>query len=222
MTDVPPPPPPPSYGAPPPGSPAPDVGTALSYGWKKFQQYVGVALGVILIPLGVSIVISLIAQAARSSIFLYVVIELIGFIVNAALAIGIYNVALMITAGEEPTIGKAFTYDRWGDWILFSIVWGLMIGIGLALCIIPGLFLLAFFGLAPYYFIDGRMSLGNALTAAREAASSKSRALPTLLVILVGLAGLLACGIGVFVTAPLAYIAVAFLYRYAAGQPVAA
>jgi uncharacterized membrane protein len=222
MTDVPPPPPPPSFGAPPPGSGAPDVGTALSYGWKKFQQYVGVALGVILIPIGVSIVIGLIAQAARSSIFLYVVIELIGFIVNAALAIGIYNVALMITAGEEPTIGKAFTYDRWGDWILFSIVWGLMIGIGLALCIIPGLFLLAFFGLAPYYFIDGRMSLGNALTAAREAASSKNLALPTLLAILVGIAGVLACGIGVFVTAPIAYFAVAFLYRYAAGQPVAA
>ena len=39
-----------------------------------------------------------------------------------------------------------------------------MVGIGLVLCIIPGLFVLAFFGLAPYYFIDRGMSLGEALT----------------------------------------------------------
>ena len=32
---------------------------------------------------------------------------------------------------------------------------------------------------------------------------------------------MIACGIGVFVTAPAAYIAVAYLYRNAAGQPVA-
>ena len=79
----------------------------------------------------------------------------------------------MITAGEPADIGKAFDYDRWGEWILFSIVFGLMVGVGLVLCIIPGLFLLAFFGLAPFYFIDGNMSLGEALTASREATTSQ-------------------------------------------------
>jgi uncharacterized membrane protein len=75
--------------------------------------------------------------------------------------------------------------------------------------------------MAPFFFIDRRMSLGDALSASREAASSRGFALPVLLSIIVGAAGLIACGIGVFVTAPAAYIAVAFLYRNAAGQPVA-
>ena len=66
------------------------------------------------------------------------------------------------------------------------------------------------------------MSLGDAFTASREAATSRGLALPV--------AALdhrrrrsasIACGIGVLVTAPAAYIAVAFLYRDATGQPVA-
>ena len=104
---------------------------------------------------------------------------------------------------------------------MFSIVFGLMVGIGLAFCIIPGLFVLAFFGLAPYFFIDRGMSLGDALTASQQAATSRGYAVPVLLSIIVGAAGLIACGIGVLVTAPAAYIAVAFLYRNATGQPVA-
>jgi uncharacterized membrane protein len=105
---------------------------------------------------------------------------------------------------------------------VFSIVFGLMVAIGLALCIIPGLFILAFFGLAPFYFLDGGMSFGDALTASREAVSSKGLAVPVVLCIVVGALGAIACGIGILITAPIGYVAVAFLYRYAAGQPVAA
>ena len=39
--------------------------------------------------------------------------------------------------------------------------------------------------------------------------------------IIVGVAGAIACGIGAFVTAPAAYVAVAFLYRSAGGQTAA-
>src|SRR5262245_45513592 len=100
MSDVPPPPPPPppppgGFGAPPPAS-SPDVGAALSYGWKKFQQYVGVAIAVILIPFAIQIVLGVIGQAAiRSSIFLYLLIEILSFVVSAVAAYGIYHVALM-------------------------------------------------------------------------------------------------------------------------------
>jgi hypothetical protein len=81
---------------------------------------------------------------------------------------------------------------------------------------------LAFFGLAPFYFIDARMSLGDSLNASRRAVSSKGLAFPILLSIVVGGLGLIACLVGAFITIPVAYVAVAYLYRYAAGQPVAA
>jgi hypothetical protein len=225
VSDVPPPPPPPpppsQFGSPPPAS-SPDVGAALSYGWRKFQANVGPLLIAIIIPLVAQIVLSIIGQLVIKTIVGLLIFQILGWVVGAITGIGIYRVALQITAGQTPDIGAAYQYDRWGAWIGFSFVFGLMVGVGLALCIIPGLLVLAFFGLAPFFFIDGRMSLGDALTAARTAATQKGLALPVVLAIIVGVLGVIACGIGVFVTAPVAYVAVAFLYRYAAGQPVAA
>ncbi len=218
MTDVP---PPPSFGAPPPpGAGAPDVGAALSYGWKKFQSYAGPVLAVILVPLVAQLIVSIVGRVAVNSLFGSLLFGVIGFVIGAVGALGIYRTALMITAGETPDLAKAFQYDRWGEWLGFSIVYGLIVGIGFALCIIPGLVALAFFGMAPYFFIDRRMSVGDALRASREAAS-RNYAMPVVLAIIVGVLGIIACLIGVFVTAPVAYIAVAFLYRNAIGQTVA-
>jgi uncharacterized membrane protein len=222
VTDLPPPPPPPPYDAPPPGSGAPDVGAAISYGWKKFQENVGPMLIVVLIPVAAQIVLLLIGQVAIKSVAGALVFQVIGIVVSAVAGLGLYRTALMITAGEPADVGKAFQYDRWGEWIVFSFVFGLMVGVGLVLCIIPGLFVLAFFGLAPFYFIDKRMSLGEALSASRAAVQSKGLAFPVLLSIIVGVLGVIACIVGVFVTEAIAYIAVAYLYRYATGQPVAA
>ena len=224
MTDLPPPPPyqPPPYGSPPPGGGSPDVGAAISYGWKKFQQNVGPLLAVVLIPVAVQVVLSIISRSVVNSLAGALLFNVLGVIVGAVAGIGIYQMALMITAGQPADVGKAFTYDRWGEWIVFSFVFGLMVGFGLVLCIIPGLFVLAFFGLAPFYFLDGRLGLGESLRASRAAVQSKGLAFPILLSIVVGVLGVIACLIGIFVTEPIAYLAVAFLYRYAAGQPVAA
>jgi uncharacterized membrane protein len=217
VNDVPP--PPPSYGAVPPGGGSPPVGTALSYGFNKYFANVGQVLLIILVAFAAQVIVQLF-EISVSSLFLKAILGIIGLVVSAAVSIGIYRAALMVTAGVTPTVSAAFTYDRWGEWIVFSIVYGLMVGIGLVLCIIPGLFVLAFFGMAPYYFIDRGMSLGDALTASREAAG-RGYAVPVVLSVIVGVLGFIACGIGALVTAPAAYIAVAFLYRSASGQPVA-
>jgi uncharacterized membrane protein len=206
----------------PPGRGSPDVGAALSYGWKKFQENVGPLLAVVLIPVAVQVVLSIISRSVVDSLLGALLFNVLGIIVGAVAGIGIYQMALMITAGQPADVGKAFTYDRWGEWIVFSFVFGLMVGIGLVLCVIPGLFVLAFFGLAPFYFLDGRMSLGESLRASRAAVQRSGLAFPILLSIVVGILGIIACVIGIFVTEPIAYLAVAFLYRYAAGQPVAA
>jgi len=219
VNDVPP--PPYGYTPPPSGGGSPQVGTALSYGFNKYFANVGPVLVIVLAPVAAQVVLSIIGQVVIRSLVGVLVFQILGWIVGAIAALGIYNTALMITSGQAPDFGRAFQYDRWGEWFGFSIVFGLIVGIGLILCIVPGLVALAFFGLAPYYFIDRRMSIGEALKASREAATSRGFAMPIILSILVGVAGVIACGVGLLVTAPAAYIAVGFLYRNAAGQPVA-
>jgi uncharacterized membrane protein len=216
VNDVPPPPPP--YGSPMPGG-SPDVGSALSYGFNKYFANVGQVLLIILVAFLAQVVIQIL-EIGVHSFFLKAIFGIIGLVVGAMVSIGIYNAALMITAGTVPTVSTAFSYDRWGEWVVFSIVYGLMVGIGLVLCLIPGLFVLAFFGMAPYFFIDRGMSIGDAFSASREAAS-RGFAVPVLLSVIVGALGFIACGIGALVTAPAAYIAVAFLYRGATNQVAA-
>ena len=220
MNDVPPPPPPSPYGSVPSGGGSPDVGTALSYGFNKYFANLGPVLAVIFIPVAAQLILGFIGQVVVGGFIGIFVFEILSWVVGAIAALGIYNITLQITAGQTPDIGKAFTSDRWGEWFAFSIVFGLMVGIGLALCIIPGLFVLAFFGLAPFFFLDRGMGIGDALSASREAAG-RGYALPVILAIIVGVLGAIACGIGVLVTAPAAYIAVAFLYRGATNQVAA-
>jgi uncharacterized membrane protein len=219
VSDVPPPPPPstppPSYGGPPSGSP--DVGPALSYGFNKYFANVGPVLAVIFIPVVAQLALLFIGQFVVKGFFGVAVFQLLSWIVGAIAALGIYNMTLQITAGQPPDIGKAFSTDRWGEWFLFALVYGIMVGVGLILCVIPGLFVLAFFGMAPYFFLDRGMSLGDALSASREAAG-RGYALPVILSIIVGVAGAILCGIGALITAPAAYIAVAYLYRGATNQ----
>ena len=148
--------------------------------------------------------------------------SIIGIVVNAMLGIAIYRVSLQIVNGQRADIGAAFQYDRWGEWILFSIVYGLLVGIGFIFCLIPGLILLYFFALAPYFFLDQNMSLGEAFTASKDAVSAKGVGFPVLLCIIVGVLGLIVCFVGVLITAPLAYVAVGYLYKYSIGQPAAA
>jgi hypothetical protein len=220
VTDVPPP-PPPSWSAPEPGAGSPDAGAAISYGWKKFQANVGPMLAVVLIPVAAQIVLSIISRSLIHSVVGSLLFNIVGIVVGAIAGLGLYRMALMITAGETADVGKAFQYDRMGEWIVFSLVFGLAVGIGLVLCLIPGLFFLAYFGLAPFYFLDGGMSLGESFTASREAVQSKGLAFPILLSIIVGVLGVIACFVGIFITEAIAYIAVAYLYRFAAGQPIA-
>jgi uncharacterized membrane protein len=220
VNDVPPPPPPPPYGSGPPGAGNPDVGSALSYGFNKYFANIGPMLAVIFIPVLAQIVLSIFGNFVVRGFFGIFLFQIISWVIGAIAGLGIYNMTLQITAGQTPDIGKAFTSDRWGEWFVFSLVFGLMVGIGLLLCVIPGLFVLAFFGMAPFFFLDRGMSLGDSLTASREAAS-RGYALPVILAIIVGLLGIIACGIGVLVTAPAAYLAVAFLYRGATNQVAA-
>jgi uncharacterized membrane protein len=104
----------------------------------------------------------------------------------------------------------------------FAFVYGLMLAAGYLVCFVGALVVIAYWGLAPYYFLDQRMSIGQALRSSLQA-TRRHDGLPMALAIcgLVAWAGGLICGIGSFVTIPLAVIAGAFLYRYAAGQSVA-
>ncbi len=212
------------YGAPGGGaSQQLQAGPALSYGWSKFTQNIGPLLAIILLPLAVQLVLQFIGRAVFQSLVGYFIFWIIAEVVSLALSIGIVNAALMVTRGEPLDVGKAFSSDRWGEWIVFAFVWGLMVAVGALVCLVGALFVIAVWGFAPFYFIDKRMSLGEALSASSQTTGATPGLRVALaLTALAGAAGLILCGVGALATMPMGYIGAAYLYRLANREPVAA
>jgi uncharacterized membrane protein len=219
VSDVPPPPPPPPpYGGVPQGS-SPDVGAAITYGWNKFTENVGSFIAIMLAPFAVLFVLELIG--------IFVVRGYIGFLLFFALALlvgsvaylGVFNAGLMATSGQRVEFNRAFQTDRWGEWIAFSLLYGLMLFVGYLLCFIGALFVIAFWGLAPFYFLEQGKGATEALSAS-FAATRSTPGLPVALGVLglIGWVGGLVCGIGSLVTYPIAIVGAAFLYRAVVGQ----
>jgi hypothetical protein len=196
--------------------------TALAYGWKKFRANARPMLAVVLVPLVVQLVIALAGRALIHSVARWFLFQIVGIVVATIAGIGVPRLALMISAGETPDVGRAFRNERWGSWVAFSVVFGLAEGIGLVLCVIPGVLFLAFFGLAPYFFLDRGMGIGEALRASREAVVARGLAFPVLLAIVIGALGAVVFVVGAFVTQAVAALALAYLYRGAVGEPVSA
>jgi hypothetical protein len=197
-----------------------DAGTALSYGWTKFRENAGPLLLVVAIPIVAELVVAIAGKALIDSAARRFLFQIVGVVIAAIGGLGVRRMALLITAGETPTAGEAFRYDRWGEWIVFAVVFGLVESVGLVLCVIPGVLFLAYFGLAPYFFLDQQMTMADALRASRAAVVGNGLAFPVLVSVIVGVLGVLVLFVGVFVTEAVAALALAFLYRHATGVPV--
>jgi len=203
---------------------------ALAYGWKQFRAHLGPMLIVVLVPFGAQIVLALAERALITSVARWLLLQVAGIVVSSVAGLGLVRMSLLLSArsGDEeseadaPTVGAAFRYDRWGAWIAFSLAFGLVEGVGLVLCVVPGLLFLAYFGLAPYFFVDRGLGGREALRASRDAVVRGGLAFPVLLTIVVGALGLVLAGVGVFVTEAVAALALAYLYRHAAAESVPA
>jgi uncharacterized membrane protein len=215
MSNVPPPP-----GV--PGQPQLDVGDAVGYAWKKFQQYAGPLILIVLIV----VVVNLIGAILRFTIDSFVVGALVAvlfWIVGQIVTIGVINASLMVTRGETPEPGKAFNTEYLGPFIIGSILYGLIVLIGLILCIIPGIiaaFMLSFYG---FYILDRGLSATDALTASFNMVKDNFGKvfLVILVAFVINFIGAILCGIGLLVTAPICWIILAYAYRKLNNEPVA-
>lgn len=152
------------------------------------------------------------------------VLNLIISVLVGALQIGLYRAALSITAGQPLDFGSLYSSENIGPYLVTVVVIAAMVAVGDLLCFVPGVILrfLTYFG--PFFVLDRQMTPGQAIRASFDLTSANlGIMIPFAIVaVLVYLAGFLACGIGILVSAPVALIAVAFAYRSLTGEPIAA
>lgn len=226
--DVPPPPGmPPGPGAPPPGSSGGgvDAGAAIGYGWQGFTRNVGPLILIALVVVVVSFGLSLAGQWFLDSWIIALTWNILTTVVTLILAMGLIRAALAVVDGRTPEVGMLFQTQGLVPYLIASILVGLAVGIGILLCILPGLILAFLFAFYGYAIVDGRTEDGlDAMKMSWKLVSSNvgSLLLLFILVLLINLVGALLCGIGLFVTYPVTAIAIAYAWRRISGGPVAA
>lgn len=216
----------------PPAGPQLGVGPALSFAWDKFKNNALVWVAIVLVAFLIQIAINLIfgsnteidddgVLSVGFGIWQFlgtVVSTIVGYLISAALVRG----ALHETDGTKPGFGSFFQFTRVGTVILAGLLVGLATGIGLLLCILPGLVIAFFTWWTMQFVIDRDQDAVSAIKSSFTAISGNAGPLLLLALALFGInvVGALLCGVGLLVTVPLTIIASTYAYRVVTGGTV--
>lgn len=200
-----------------------DVGTALSYGWNKFVQYIGPIILIVVIIFAVQLVVNFVSQIVYGTIDSFFVAFTVGgllwaagWFINLMLQAGLIRAGLAITRGEEPEIGMLFKTDNLGPYAVASILAALLYFVGFLACCVGMLVVALFLIFYGFYSIDRGQSV-DALRSSFEVVRNNLSSVLVFAIVVVVL-NLITCGLATGVT----FIATAYAYRVLNGESVAA
>jgi hypothetical protein len=250
MSQIPPPPPPPGMPPPlpPPGMPPPaplaqrpfGVGEAISYGWNKYWQNVGMLLLITVLILVINVAFSGLASVVGNAFprikftsgdttysigVGFILAQIVNLVVGAVLAMGLIRATLAVTEGRKPDISMLFRSEGLGAYVIASILVTLGVLIGFILLIVPGIILLIMWHFFGYVIVDNpETGAIDAMRRSAEITKGHRWALFGLGLLLIGInfLGLLACCVGVIFTEGITAMTVAYAYKTLSGEPVAA
>jgi hypothetical protein len=221
----PPPPPPPAAGPPPSagGAASFSVGDSISYGWNAYWKNIGPLILITIVIIAVQLLVNVIGQVTRN-VFISLIFSIVGWIVSMILSMGLIRASLAVVRGQTPEVNMLFETEGLANYIVASIIFGICFGIGLILCIVPGIIigiLWMFYG----FLIVENPTLGptDALKRSYEMTKGRIGELFVFGLALFGinLVGALLCGIGLLFTYGITAVAVAYAYRRLNGEPIA-
>ncbi len=239
-------PPPEAPGAPPVFSPVSvadgdyelDIGGCFSRGWElvknNFWPTVGVSTLVFVIIAAFQQICGLFTspiiqamirekQFSPGGILIVVLVSIVSAPVYLVLMAGLMKYFLNLIRGEQATIGDAFSGfgPMIGQLILLGLVMNVLVIIGYALCIIPGIFLQVAWLFALPLVIDRRMNFWDAMELSRKMVCKHWFIVFAFLIVytLVVMAGLIACCIGILVTIPIGLGAWMYAYETIFSRP---
>ncbi|MGI5187419.1 hypothetical protein ACQEVI_04660 [Promicromonospora sp. CA-289599] len=149
---------------------------------------------------------------------------LIGFLILSVLsALGI-NAGLREVSGEKATWGNLFKVSSYGKIILTALLLLVANVIGACLCGLGSIALAIFAPFTYHHVVDKGLGAWTALASSFRLVGKNFGAVFLLELALLGIniLGSIPCGLGLFITAPLSIVAMAFAFRRITGGPVAA
>ncbi len=158
-----------------------------------------------------------------SSLTLAVLMPIVGFILSQVMALNLTRMAFAATNGEQPDPAKLFVFERLGPWILGSILFGLIVGIGLILFIVPGVIAYVAFGFWGFVFVDRNLGVSDSFSASNQLTAGRKAQVFVFFLVVFVLSILvvgLTLGLAAIITYPIAHLVLAHGYRTLKGDPV--
>lgn len=190
MSDMPPPPPPPSEGYPVAGGGSSlTVGEALSRGWASFmKRWVDFVIIAVIVGVIAGVFSWLLLRDNFSTVRV-----LIWTFISLALAVlaSLWQTKISLAAvdGDERPFGALVSeaMGKLGPYLGWTIVAGLIVFVGLVLCVLPGLIAAFFLMFVPFLAIEMRRE-GNPIADSFNAVKEQAGNLILLFLVFVGLA----------------------------------
>lgn len=143
--------------------------------------------------------------------------RIVSAIVDVFLGLGIIRVGLNIIDGKSYTIGTLFSQGSVTlRAFLAQILFGLMVGVGLVLLIVPGIYLALRFGQYQHAIVDKGMGIFEAFSYSSRITQDTKMPLLGLIIVLalINVAGFIALIVGLVFTIPLTTLAGILAYRW--------
>ncbi len=189
---------------------------AILFGWNSVKERISFFALISFVLMCVSLLFSN-ASTNASSVFSSAVFDIAQVVFGTILGMGFIYIAIRVVRKESYAISDLLTSAPvFWKYLGASIVYMLIVFLGLILLIVPGLIWMARFSLYKYIIVDKKdITIRQAM---RESAVMTKGVIGklilfTLLIILLNLAGFVFFIIGLLVTIPVSVIAFAYVYE---------
>lgn len=179
-------------------------------GWEMFKEHIGEFIGFTLIVFAASLVSS--KMGAFGSLLFSAV--------AAPLYAGYSIAAFNLLSGKPFQFSDFFKgFNYFLPLFLAGLASGILVAVGMALLLLPGIYLAVGYMLTTFLVIDHRMEFWQAMETSRKIVTNNwfGFFVFALLLFLVNVLGVIALGVGVLVTIPVTSCAVAIAYKEIVG-----
>ncbi len=181
-----------------------DIGNCFSRGWDLVKNHFWLTVGA-------TFLIHLIAGAVGA-------IPVAGLALSYVFIGGLDWMFLKLIRGQKAEVGDAFSGFNlaFGPLALFSLVAQLLVALGVLFCLLPGIYLaVAWMFFTPLIIIDKRLDFWQAMEFSRKVVTRHWWQLFgfALVCMLAIIAGVLLCGIGIFIALPIVKAATVYAYE---------
>lgn len=204
-------------------SPSLDIGAAFRAGWRGFTANIGPLIVVALVVWVVTGAVNWLST--DTSGIVRFLASVLSFFLGQLVAIVWISLALAIIDGR-PISGESLLPDGSTliSYVIASLVFSVMLFVGLVLLIIPGLIVAVVFGVYGWALVDkGLDPIGSLRESSRLTAGRRGQLFVFILAAIgLNILGLLALVVGVLITSAVTLIAAGHVYRQLDGslQPI--